>query len=118
MPDKEFQIINYNVHSLIRFDVRMEHLLHELHDTSWDLLAFSETWREERSEQWFTKHGHTWFGSGDSKGQRGVGFVLHSRWRHSLFKPISDRAAVLDFCAHQGIKIRAIAVYMPLAAEP
>ena len=45
---EEFVVINYNVHSLIRFDERIERLIKELGDRHWDILVFSETWREER----------------------------------------------------------------------
>ena len=52
-------------------------------------------------------------GSGGSKGQRGVGFLLHNRWKHFLFKPISDRLAALDLNPLKETKIRFMAAYFP-----
>lgn len=74
-----FAIIHYNVHSLMCFEERTERIFMELGNQHWDVLVFSETWREEQSEAWTIPEGHTWFGSGGSKGQRGVGFLLHQR---------------------------------------
>ena len=101
------------MHSLIRFEERIERLLFELGDTHWDILIFSETWREGRVETWETESGHNWFGSGGTKGERGVGFLLHKRWQALLFKPLSDRVAVLDLRIASKRCIRVIAVYMP-----
>ena len=96
----------------------MERFLHEVGEQQWDVIMFSETWRESRIETWSTQDGHTWFGSGGSLRQRGVGFLLHSRWTHKLFKPISDRIAVLDICVSKGTTFRFIAVYMPHSGQP
>ena len=89
MEHQNFVIIHYNVHSLIRFDERLERFLTELGDQQWDLLVFTETWRADSNEAFNTQHGHAWFGSGATKGQRGVGFLLHSPWPHRCFKPVS-----------------------------
>ena len=76
-------------------------------------MVLSETWREEGCEMWSTTHDHSWFGSGGSKGQCGVGFLLHSRWKHILFKPCSNRAAALDLCLAKTLEIRFVAAYFP-----
>ena len=88
-------IIHYNVHSLINFEDRMEQIMLELKDQQWDVLVFSETWREEAGEAWTTTRGHAWFGSGGIRGQTGVGCLLNGRWWHTAFKPISNRVAFL-----------------------
>ena len=75
----DFIIIQYNVHSLMRCDENLERILAELGDQKWDVLVISETWREEHKEIWQTEHGHTWFGSGGSKGQRRVGVLLNKK---------------------------------------
>ena len=38
---------------------------------------------------------------------------MHSRWRHSYFKPLSERCAVLGIKISKQLKIRAVGVYMP-----
>ena len=58
----------------MNFDVRLEMLLDELHDKCWDIVVFTETWREDAEEVFMTKGGHTWFGSGGCKGANGIGF--------------------------------------------
>ena len=111
-------IIHYNVHSLINFEDRMERIMLELKDQQWDVLVFSETWREETSEAWSTTHGHAWFGSGGIRGQTGVGFLLNGRWRHTAFKPISNRVAFLDVQIAKGLNMRVFGVYMPHSLMP
>ena len=90
----------------------------ELGDKQWDVLVFSETWRGERQETWIEDNGHTWFGSSGVKGQKGVGFLLHKRWKHTLFKPLSERVATLDVRIARKRRIRIVGVYMPHAAQP
>ena len=41
----EFVLIQYNIHSLINFEERMEKLLFELSGRHLDVIVFSETWR-------------------------------------------------------------------------
>ena len=43
----DFVLIQYNVHSLINFEERMQRVLHELEGRHWDAVAFAETWRSE-----------------------------------------------------------------------
>ena len=92
-------------------------VLHELGDQVWDLIVFTETWRAEKMEVWRTEHGHTWLGSGGTEHRRGVGFLLHARRKHVRFKPLSERAALLDIRAPHQI-LRIFAVYMPHSAQP
>ena len=68
----------------------------ELGERHWDLIIFTETWREQLCENWLTEHGHSWFGSGGTKKRNGVGFLLHCRWKHLSFRAVSDRVASLD----------------------
>ena len=60
----DFVVICYNIHSLMKFEERIDWLLEELGNQRWDLIVFSETWRAERVEVMRTQHGHTWLGSG------------------------------------------------------
>ena len=102
----------------MNFDERIEWFLKELGDRRWDLLVFTETWRAGRVEVWRTEQGHTWLGSGGVDRQRGVGFLLHSRWHHLRFKPLSERVGVIDVRLRKGLVLRAIGVYMPHSAQP
>ena len=56
---------------------------------------FLKTWRSECDEAWTTRWGHSWSGSGETRGTRGVGILLHSRWTHTLFRPVSERMCML-----------------------
>ena len=85
-----FTIIHYNVHSILHFEERLRRLLIELGDRHWDVLVLTETWREEKSETLEALDGHSWYGSGGSRGSKGVGFLLHRRWAHKLFHPVSN----------------------------
>ena len=98
---------------MINFEERMERLLAELGDQRWDLLVLTETWREGRDEAFTIDRGHSWFGSGGSKGRCGVGFLLHRRWNHSFFKPISERCASLGIKISSRLNIHIIGAYMP-----
>jgi len=91
----------------------LERLLAELGDQHWDLLVFTETWRADGEEAFDTEHGHSWFGSGGTRGRCGVGFLLHSRWRHNYFKPLNERCAALGIRINKQLRIRFVAVYMP-----
>ena len=51
----DFVLIQYNVHSLINFEERMQRVLHELEGRHWDAVAFAETWRSECDEAWKTR---------------------------------------------------------------
>ena len=114
---KNFVLIQYNVHSLINFEERMQRVLQELEGRHWDAVAFSETWRSECDEAWKTRWGHSWFGSAGTRGTRGVGILLHSRWTHVLFRPVSERLCVLDVKLMSEI-ISIFSVYMPHADYP
>ena len=72
----EFVILQYNVHSLVKFEERIDLLMNEVGDLHWDLFAISETWRAERSEAWETVGGHSWLGSGGMERTRGVDFKI------------------------------------------
>ena len=99
-----FQIINYNCHPL-RF-------LKEVKDVAWDIVVFTETWRPDLEECWRTKWGHTWYGSGGSKGSKGVGIFLHRRWRGLQFERSDNRICKLDVSV-AGLSVCVVAVYMP-----
>ena len=114
----DFVVICYNIHSLMKFQERIDWLMEELGNQRWDLIVFSETWRAERVEVMRTEHGHTWLGSGGANHKRGVGFLLHRRWKHLRFKPLSDRVGVIDLRILRGVVLRLIAVYMPHSGQP
>ena len=113
----KFSLLSYNVHALVRIEERLERILDEIGDQSWDVLALSETWRVEREESFELEDGHTWLGSGGTEGQRGVGFLLHRRWKRFLFKPVSERLAVLDLTVAPSKVLRLSTAYMPHAGE-
>ena len=95
----------------------MQRVLQELEGKHWDAVAFAETWRSECDEAWKTRWGHSWFGSGGTLGTRGVGILLHSRWAHVLFRPVSERLCVLDVkLTNETVSI--FSVYMPHADYP
>ena len=113
---REFTIINYNVHSLINFEIRMELFLQEVGAMHWDLVVFTETWREEKSEAWETHEGHTWLGSGGVKSSCGVGFLLHKRWKYNKFKAVSARQGVLEVSIGP-VVLSVFGIYMPHGAR-
>ena len=53
-----------------------------------------------------------------TKGQRGIGFLLHCRWQSSFFKPISERCAVLGVRVTKKCRLRVAGAYMPHAGQP
>ena len=53
----DFVLIQYNVHSLINFEERMQRVLYELEGRHWDAVAFAETRRSECDEDWKTRWG-------------------------------------------------------------
>ena len=108
----DFRVINYNCHSLINFEERVERFLRELEGTLWDAIVFTETWREELEEFWETKWGHTWYGSGGSKGSKGVGVLLHRRSQALQFESVDSRLCRLDISV-AGVILCIVAVYMP-----
>ena len=86
--------------------------MQELSHTEWDLVVFTETWRQEVDEIIKTEQNHNWFGCGGTRGQNGVGFFLHSKHSYDKFVCISDRVAFLDVKLGD-TRFRFIAVYMP-----
>ena len=44
---EKFVVISYNIHSLMRFEERIERLLSEIEGHSWDLFMLQETWRRK-----------------------------------------------------------------------
>ena len=83
--------MTYNIDSFMQFDERLEAVMQELGGAVWDVIVFTETWREEAQETFETKFRHTWFGSGGRKGAHGIGILLHSKWNYKAFNPVSDR---------------------------
>ena len=108
----DIRILSYNIHSFMKFEDRLELLMHELVDQSWDLILLTETWREETNEVFVTEYNHTWFGCGGSRGRNGVGFLLHRKHSHKHFHCVSDRLGILDVCFGK-VLARVVGVYMP-----
>ena len=104
-------IITYNVHSLLA-DERLDLLMVELLDLQWDVLVFTETWREEMSEYFVLDTGHHFYGSGGIRGRCGVGFLIHKRWASHKFVPISTRLGFVDI-SFQNHRFRIFGIYMP-----
>jgi len=109
---KNFIIITYNIHSFMHFEDRLEAVMQELDEEMWDIIVFTETWREERREVFETAAGHTWLGSGGARGAKGVGILLNKRWSYESFYAVSERVCAVDvrIC---GEIVRAVGVYMP-----
>ena len=105
-------LMTYNIHSFMQFTVRLEQLKEDMGSHHWDIITFTETWREETNEVFTTENGHIWLGSGGTKGRNGVGILLHKRWKHIQFQAINDRiaAVVVDFA---GALFQILVVYMP-----
>ena len=57
--------------------------------------------------------------SGGTKGQKGVGILLHRSWKHAVrkFRPVSGRVCCVDIAAGAK-KLTLIAVYMPHGSCP
>ena len=90
----------------------------EFGDRQWDIIIFAETWRQEAREAWELEEGHHWFGSGGSARSCGVGVLLNKRWVHTLFRPLSNRLAILDVKISSLGVLRCAAVYMPHVERP
>ena len=88
LHDTEFVVMSYNIHYHMRFEERVHRLLAELGDKPWDVIAVQETWGDDSREEWMDE-GHHWLGSGGSARSKGVGFLVHSRWRGFTLKHIS-----------------------------
>ena len=84
--EDDFTMIQYNVHSFMRFDESLERILIELDDQRWDVLVFSETWRGARSETWETESWHTWFGIGGEQGSKRSRLLIESTVSASHFQ--------------------------------
>ena len=106
-----FRAITYNVRSIMD-EAKLEHLLCNLDDFSWDLIMLTETWRPLKIENWTSLNKHSFLGAGGSKGSCGTGFILHSRWRYRAFHPVSNRVSALDLDL-DGERYRFIVAYFP-----
>ena len=113
---EKFVVISYSIHSLMHFDERVERLLSEIDGHDWDLFVLQETWRADACETLITSHGHLWYGSGGMRGQRGVGFLLHKKWKDNvcIFKPISERLGFLDIVISEGSTVRFFNIHATL----
>ena len=86
--------MNYNVHSFVQFEERLELIMSLLGRRRWDAVIFTETWRSEIREIFVTEYGHRWFGSGGTHGAKGVAVLLHKRWTYRF------RCHYQNECAH------------------
>ena len=108
-----FNILAKNCRGLTSSD-RLDELLIELEGQGWDIAFLNETWRTEQEELWRTEQDHIFGASGHESGRRGVGILLHKRWREHLiaFKPVSERICYLDVKI-AGVRYRFVSVYFP-----
>jgi exonuclease III len=113
-----FRVLSKNCRSLKSAD-RFDELIGDLHGAEWDMVMLSETWRSQLEEYWITEQDHIFAGVGHDSGRRGVGILLHKRWRkHVLgFTPISERLCYIDVKIH-GVKYRLVSVYFPDSTYP
>ena len=87
---------------------RIQLLLEELADISWDIVVVSETWRVAKREVLVLDCGHCWYSSGGQNGKCGVGFLVHRRLPRGKLSAKSERLAVL-----KGIHLGILGAYLP-----
>ena len=114
--ERELHIITYNAQSLMS-DVRLDLLLTELSDISWDVVVITETWREATREYFVLACGHSFYGSGGTRGACGVGVLVNKRWASHNFTAINERLCLLDLVL-QLYELRIIGMYMPQVSCP
>ena len=95
-------------------DGKLDELQEDMDNEPWDALLLSETFRPEAEENFDTEHGHRYLGSGWHKKRRGVGILLHKRWKKCIisFVAVNERICYVDLDVHKW-KLRLIALYMP-----
>ena len=110
----KFVIYGKNVQST-QTEARLHELLAELETIGhWDAILLNETWRANKEEHFETYDGHLFMASGGSKGQKGVGILVHRRWKKAVwkFQPVNNRVCSVNI--DTGVqKLALIAVYMP-----
>lgn len=109
-----FILIHKNARSMTTDDA-IDELLTELDNINRDVIAINETWRTTKHELWTTQQGHHLFaGSGNDTNTRGVGFLIHSRWKNKLqrFAPVNERLAYIDIDIYKW-KLRIITACFP-----
>ncbi len=79
-------------------DDRITELLTELENMEWDFVSINETMRTTETEIWATQGGHMFMGAGHDLPTRGVGFLVHKKWRSAIqqFKRVNERLAYID----------------------
>ena len=93
-------------------EARLDLILEEVAQRHWDVLVLVETWREAVREEFVMESGHSFYGSGGSKGRCGVGFIVHERHGDTSFKSVNERLAAVSIVNDmQAWSI--FAVYMP-----
>lgn len=95
-------------------DCRLDELMHELQPVHWDVVLLNETMRMQKEELWESEYGHIFAGSGHDTPIRGVGILLHKRWKPFIvrFKAVSERVAYIDV-VRKGFKLRVVTAYFP-----
>ena len=85
-------VLHKNARGLSRDD-RITELLTELENMEWDFVSINETMRTTESEIWATQGGHMFMGAGHELPTRGVGFLVHKKWRSAIqqFKRVNER---------------------------
>ena len=75
------QIFHKNARSL-RHDDRLHEVMIEalLFDMEWNVILFSETWRDETREYFSISDGHVFCGFGGVSGSRGVACIINRKW--------------------------------------
>ena len=113
-----FQVLVKNCRSLGSAD-RFDELIEELKHEAWDIVIVSETWRTDKDEHWNSEDGHVFSGAGHDSARKGVGILLHKRWRKRIirFRPVSERICFLDVRMF-GFCYRFVSVYFPDSTYP
>ena len=93
---------------------RIDELLTEFDGQLWDIVLLNETMRNINEEYWTTREGHIFCGSGHNDNTRGVGILVHRRWKPFIkaFVTVSERVAYIDI-SRKRIRIRLVTAYFP-----
>lgn len=113
---RQLYLETFNARTLLSKD-RLVELDEALTEIKWDVIGLAEIRRP--SEQLFIKeNGNLFYHYGKTKGQMGVGFYVHKRWRHKIqeVKAISERIAILKLQQTNNSTLIIIQAYAPTSA--
>ena len=112
-----FVVLQKNTRSMNSTE-RLEELLKEVHQTAWDLILISETWRQSK-EVWETQQGHLMVESRKFTNKHGVAILLNIRWKSKInwVQFECERVVAMSISVNKQPIILA-SVYMPHSGYP